>query len=780
MSFEGNKARFNIKNAVKHGVITGLMGWAAIEGVQAYQPNAHQIFAERGSHTQFYSGDVGFGTHADRPNAVDVTYRGRSVAAIPSSSFGQPQSGEHNIRRSDRWSAQHTRAERTSESSQTQAVDNGAPSYVHIDSMPNVSTMVTAPVILESSTPTPVAQIPPWLPFVAFAPEAIYGVGTTLNKTLIHSGSLQSRLNSFETLSLEARLLAACAVPLTTIAPTESQQAPLTATAAPEVTGTPLVNEVLTSTPAPRIEVPVGSGEYPTAVSMVDSPKVYSYGGPEGRENMDEVTRAMFDRYIAELAREGKIQGSTPEALYLDFDKTFDFKMFVTDQMLTRIIQYKSGGAYLVPENMVGQVYRELQLSYNDLFQGGAAVDVGTDNFGFRQFQADRVGGVGAWPVFVNVDAQSIPVSWLNMERGGAEIPIQVVNAGVTATAESPVSINVSPEIQAILVAEHAVGADGKLVTKLTHGESAKQVDIQTESIKTTHSEDSSVTDIITGTDAVGNRYIWNTEISSWVPEFQLSQDYTHPENATYVEYSAFKDGSMNLSAALYVAEHPELLSDNPTHPYYKINVFLNPAFGGFYYQISLFRAEPYRFTDPEETAFPLQKDTIPFTPLGLVYSKDTQGNVFEVIAQNYSNPSLDNPERLTNVFFGIDQPTYTKYSTDKADNGLSTIENIVLHYTSELSPMFPPPTGHYWYDPAQFRLATQETNPVVANLQSPNLIKIFTPEEQKLITDIFVLWEAGTAPDAQHSSVAIGELPPELSDMVVFTGFQGWFMAVE
>lgn len=444
MSFEGTKGRFSIKNAVKHGVITGLMGWAAIEGVQAYQPNAHQIFAERGAHTQFYSGDVGFGTHTDRQNTVDVTYRGRSVAAIPSSSFGQPQSGgEHQARRSDRGSAQHMRTERTSEPLRAQAADNGAPSYVHIDSIPSVSAMVVAPVILESSTPVPIAQIPPWLPFVAMAPEAIYGVGTTLNKTLIHSGALQSRLNSFEALSLEARLLAACAVPLTAQAPTEI--APMTQTVAPEVTGTPLVNEVLTSTPVPRIEIPVGAGEYPSMVSVIDSPKVYSYGGPEGRENMDEITRAMFDRYIAELAREGKIQGSTPEALYLDFDKSFDFKMYVTDQMLTRIVQYKSGGAFLVPDNMVGQVYRELQLSYNDLFQGGAAVDVGTDNFSFREYQADRVGGVGAWPVFVNVDEQSIPISWLNMERGGAVTPLEssvaVVTPGATSVpqgAESP------------------------------------------------------------------------------------------------------------------------------------------------------------------------------------------------------------------------------------------------------------------------------------------------------------------------------------------------------
>ncbi len=359
-------------------------------------------------------------------------------------------------------------------------------------------------------------------------------------------------------------------------------------------------------------------------------------------------------------------------------------------------------------------------------------------------------------------------------------IPSATVLPTIIPTATS-LPLNVSPEVLTILVQEQIVDTNGKLATKLTHGEGAKQVDIQTESIKTTHSEDSSMTDIITGTDPLGNRYIWNTEISSWVPEFQLSQDYTHPETATFVEYSAFKDGSMNLSAALYVTEHPELLSDNPIHPYYKVNTYLNRAYGGLLYEISLFRTNAHQFTDAEETPLPLHRDTIPYTPLGLVYSKDSHDNVFEVIAQVYSNPSPDNQERLTNVFYGMDQAPYTKLATNKAPNGLSTIENAVLDYRNELVPVLPPPTGTSWYNPANFSLiSTEYASPAVANLQSQDLIKIFTPAEQELITDMFFAWASGNGPDGSHNSIAISELPTGLSHMVVFMGLEGWLMQVE
>lgn len=772
MNLESQKGRLSIKNAVKQGVIAGFMGWAAIEGVQAYQPNAHQIFAERGAHTQFYSGDVGFGTHTDRPNTVDVTYRGRSVAAIPASSFGQPQSGEHNARRGDRRSAQHMRAERTSEPSRTQAADYGAPSYVHIDSMPNVSATVVAPVILESSTPAPIPQIPPWLPFVALAPEAIYSVGTTLNKTLIHSGGLQSRLNSFEALSLEARLLAACAVPLATIAPTESQQAPLTATAAPEVTGTPLVNEVLTSTPAPRIEVPVGSGEYPTAVSAVESPKVYSYGGPEGRENMDKITRPMFDRYIAELAREGKIQGSTPEALYLDFDKKYDFKMFVTDEMLTRLIQGKSGGEFLVPENMDGQVYRDLQLSYNDLFQDGTPVPVGTDDFNFVEYEADRIGGVGPWPVFVNVDDQSIPVSWLNVERGGAETSIQVASTVVTATSEAP------PTPSGITV---EIGGETITVnTTVIHSEATKNLNIDPAKVQMSESTDPAIGKIYWVLDeATNTRYLWHEAKGFWVPDITLSQEWLSPQSSMFVERSAVDDGSADLAANLYAIEHSDLIPPGAVDPRYKINAY------GSGFELGYFRDNQQLWPDRKDPSKETQlipkkfNEQRPFGWEGMFRTKDAKGNDIYVFVQHRKNsPTTDNPRKTMNIFYGFDKSAYENAYLIIDGQGNPFIVDYIDNNYSEFVLVFPPPVGVGGFDSNGFNYKDEEKNPNVARFLNQNLYRLFTPQEQEAIIHAFEIYNAASnkfsMPD-QSFSAEISTLPPELSNMIVYPGIKGW-----
>jgi len=223
---------------------------------------------------------------------------------------------------------------------------------------------------------------------------------------------------------------------IVTEAPTQAPtQAPATAIS-PEVTVTPMVNEVLTAPPV-TTETPVPiEGSYPTTVAALDSAKVYSYGGAEGRDSMDQVTRVMFDRYIAELARQGKIAGSNPEELYRSFDQRYDFKLFVTDTMLTRLIQSKSDPTlFLVPVNANGQEFHDLQLSNEYLYKGGQVVSAGEDNFDFKEFRADRVGGIGAWPILVDVDPSGIPVRWLDMDRGGVETPIQTAS---TVTIEAP------------------------------------------------------------------------------------------------------------------------------------------------------------------------------------------------------------------------------------------------------------------------------------------------------------------------------------------------------
>ncbi len=408
-----SKERYPLGRAVRQGIMLGATVWGAGQAIEAKQPHIAELFSNRPSHTQTFTGDVGFGNRAGRPDNIEVTFRGKSVAAIPASSFGQPQRGFDQAPVSQVNSHTERQANRTKHKA-----GYGEPWMDPRVRLAAISSHIEA------------SRNEPILPFTTFDQLSPLAYAAILPF---------KRLNKRQAILFASMstLLASCA-PLTSTAILPTEIAPAMGTPAVEMIGTPLVNEVLTSTPAPRIENPVDSGAYPTVVSNVESPKVYSYGGPDGRTNMDEVTRVMFDRYIAELAREGNIQGTTPEALYLDFDKKYDIKLYATDTMLTRLIQSKSSGAFLVPENTVGQVYRDLQLSYADLFQNGVAVDVGTDTFSFREFHADRVGGVGAWPVFVNVDVQSVPVSWLNMDRGGAETPIQVASTITTNTTETP------------------------------------------------------------------------------------------------------------------------------------------------------------------------------------------------------------------------------------------------------------------------------------------------------------------------------------------------------
>jgi len=70
-----------------------LSRWGAGRAIEVKQPQVAEIFSNRVSHSQMFTGDLGFGSRAGRANNIEVTYRGKSVAAIPSSSFGQPQGG---------------------------------------------------------------------------------------------------------------------------------------------------------------------------------------------------------------------------------------------------------------------------------------------------------------------------------------------------------------------------------------------------------------------------------------------------------------------------------------------------------------------------------------------------------------------------------------------------------------------------------------------------------------------------------------------------------------
>lgn len=543
------------------------------------------------------------------------------------------------------------------------------------------------------------------------------------------------------------------------------------ATAKPVETSTPsLGNEVLTGTPsaAPETPAPVGS-VYPSEVSNMTDPKVYSYGGAEGRANMNEYTRALFDRYIAEMGPErgGFLTGATVEELYRSFDSGYDFKLYTTDAGLVWLVQSKSDGSFLVPKNQDGQVFRDLQLSYDYMFQNGTAVSVGTDNFDFQKFSANRVGFVGAWPVLVSVDAQNVPVSWVNMEQGGATAPIVLASATelpevavATATPDGRVQITVGSE--SISVTRDVKYRDGQT-----------SVDIDPLKVQV-------VGDLLVYTTDAG-RLIWNENKAAWTPEFSTSMDYAHPELSPSVPFEAFYDGSkpgdavyipssVALSDALYVSEHPELIADNATYPHYRAALtWSDETVVG--YQIVL--TGPNQYLLPKDVTTQIDRNTPkPFVYFGMQQTRDRSNNVIYVIKKANWNPTEASPNAVLTTNMGFDKARFeAMIQYDAIFERLSNNVNM----SGEIVPNFPYNFGVYRFDNDTFYASRQGKNPNVASLLSTEMLSMFDIAVQQAILDLYN--GVGKPVDAATNpgSTLIGSLPDDFTNMIHFSSQKDW-----
>ncbi len=748
------KEQHPLGRAVKQVIMLGATIWGAGHAIEAKQPQIAELFSTRASHSQRYTGDLGFGSRSERANNIEVTYRGKSIAAIPASSFSQPQRGFDQAPVSQANSHTERQANRTKH--------NAGYGERWMDPRVRLASM---------SSSTEAHRNEPILPFTTFDQLS------PLAAAVVLPGKWNKRrMMLFASMMA---IFASCASPALIPPVIETLPGPVVGiTPAAEVMGTPLVNEVLTSTPAPRIETPVVTGgSYPTEVSVMESPKVYSYGGPEGRENMDKITRQMFDRYIAELAREGKIQGATPEELYINFDKKYDFNMFVTDDMLTRLIQGKSGGEFLVPENMDGQVYRDLQLPYDTLFQSGVLVDVGSDTFNLREFQADRIGGVGAWPVFVHVDAQSIPVSWVNMDSGGIETPIQVASTVATSIPEA----SATPSGITVEIGGETVTVN----TTVKHSETTKKLDVDPTKVQVTES-DPDIGKIYWYRDEANDnaRYIWNEHIQAWTPEFGTSMEYAQPELSPYVSIDAYYDGSkvgdpifipssVTLSDALYLIEHPDLIKEESAgYPYYRVTLFGNNKYR-VGYELVLTGPNQYLLADENKTDVSRSLDR-PFAYFGVQQTKDTSGNIIYVIKKANWNPTEANPEQILTTNMGFDKAAYEEWF--KYSLILTYLSNSTS-MTGELVPIFPSPAGQYQADNANsFFYETQPPSPHVAGLQSVDAIQMFDPTTQALINLLYPQINKPFDAKTNPGSYLIGALPNELSNMILSTAVHQFY----
>ena len=747
------KEQHPLGRAVKQVIMLGATIWGAGHAIEAKQPQIAELFSTRASHSQRYTGDLEFGSRSERANNIEVTYRGKSIAAIPASSFSQPQRGFDQAPVSQANSHTERQANRTKH--------NAGYGERWMDPRVRLASM---------SSSTEAHRNEPILPFTTFDQLS------PLAAAVVLPGKWNKRrMMLFASMMA---ILASCASPALIPPVIETLPGPVVGiTPAAEVMGTPLVNEVLTSTPAPRIETPVVTGgSYPTEVSVMESPKVYSYGGPEGRENMDEITRQMFDRYIAELAREGKIQGTTPEALYINFDKKYDFKMFVTDDMLTRLIQGKSGGEFLVPENMDGQVYRDLQLPYDTLFQSGVLVDVGSDTFNLREFQADRIGGVGAWPVFVHVDAQSIPVSWVNMDSGGIETPIQVASTVATSIPEA----SATPSGITVDIGGETITVN----TTVAHSETTKNLNVDPAKVQI-------IEGLIVYTDpATNSRYLWNAneKANAWVPELLNYGVIVNPDGslnyenfynvagAPLYDMALVEDNTTGLSTLLYEAEHPELIPDGAVEVHNKVNVV------GDKYYIGFMRENQFQYPDAYDgtkvTLFEKeQKDKQPFGWAGIFRVKEKDGKETVVLSQARRNGS--DPNKKIPVFFGFDRPVYENYLAI-GEGKVNEMKAIIENNDVEVLIVMPSPSGKGSFSPDsfQFGFGFQLPNPSVARLQSQADFSMFTPEEQAAILKAFDIWNSASnkfSSPEQSFSADISELPEEISWMIVYPGLQSW-----
>lgn len=565
--------------------------------------------------------------------------------------------------------------------------------------------------------------------------------------------------------------LSGCASAIATEVPPGTPTALPATEMPPQVTVTPLSNEVVVGTPssAPETPAPIQGASYPTEVSVLESPLVYSYGGEAGRQNMNEYTRQLFDRYVAEMSRSGFLTGTTVDQLYRSFDQGYDFKLFTTDQGLTWLVQSKSDGSFLVPKDLDGQIFRDLQLPYNYLFDSGVAVEVGLDNFNFQRFQANKVGFVGAWPVLVTVDGQGVPVSWVNMEQGGAATPITVAS-----TVEAPTHASTDvPDSRVALT----VGAETfRVTTDVRYSESITDVNIDPAKAQ-------KIGEVLVYTDAAG-RLLWNEHLQAWVPEFGTSMDYKTPETAPVVPFDAYYDGSKPdastyipssaaLSDMLYIAEHPDLISPDASYPYYRVALFGNDK-ARIGYEIVLTGPNQYLISNENKTEV-TNKKPLPFNYFGVQQTKDKDGNIIYVIKKANWNPMPTNERNILVTNMGFDKSAYDEWF--KYPLIMRYIEADSSVTGGELVPLFLSPDGQFQEtNPNLFYLETQPANPHVAALVSKDLTDIFSQEVQTSIDLLYPQINKPFDEKTNPGSYLIGVLPSGLTNMIHYTGVQTFY----
>lgn len=282
--------------------------------------------------------------------------------------------------------------------------------------------------------------------------------------------------------------------------------------------------------------------------------------------------------------------------------------------------------------------------------------------------------------------------------------------------------------------------------------------------------------------DKVGTRFIWNDHLSAWVPEFTTSMDYKKPEESPAVPFEAYYDGSrisdpeyapssVALSDMLYVAEHPSMIAADASYPYYRVSLSVNKS-GPNGYIIALTGPNQYLLTEQNTTKI-LRNQNKPFAYFGMQQTTDQKGNTIYIIKRASWNPTTENPNGIVTMNMGFDKDQY------EAQIQYPLIFKFLdgeSHPPGELIPVFPYNYDTNQFSPNTFSYSNDEPNPNVAALLNTSMISMFEDATQHQIKGLIKGYNKPFDAETNPGSYLIPSLPPELSNMILFTSTQSWF----
>ena len=829
--------QYSVRGAVERGFLAGAAAVGAFRGAQSINNHLQDVAAERGGgHTQTFNGEIrGARSKGLRSvsSAVDVSYHGRPVTAIPSSNLGRTQvdanrfmqrgdvqrglrssqDTDSKAQKNPNWQARARRAARQGREADAnnhsqrggQRANEATPTRGFGTTAQGRSPAQEVKVVYRSQETrggggkpsySPAFDPPPpstdgqaEFPWGVFIPPglAIAGMAEALaGKKLRRSNNVIAKIGGYVLeggglLQTAAGTVLVCGSSIEAI-----QQA------------TPIIIE--TPKPADTAKPPEQPTRTPElSFDYLNDPTINS---PLADWNIipSPIGPWIHEKYTYDTRPDGSL------AVYYGSDGT-KYAFAVNSYFIPTGFVIPTQGGQSIQEVDYGKFYMMLrQKATGGPIEAMVLLDPNQDKLASLPIDA----GVYHYPtgsglqqensISVRIETNAEGKTMYTVIRNGKVMPL-VMDASTAATAATPtpsesdifnvVYLDKNPSIfggevhnpdttpTASGIAVDTGGETVMVTTTVKHSETTN-LNIDRTKIQVIDATEIAGEKIIVYRDSATNiRYIWNQEIAAWSPEIQFIQDWIHPETAPFFERSVVDDGSADLSATLYAVEHPDLIPPGAVEPHYKINAY------GTWFDLGLFRDNQFQYPDAKDPS----KVTIlerseraekrPFGWEGLFKTKDGQGNVIYVLVQHRKNsPTPDNPRTTMNIFFGFDKSAYENFYLTISGTGDPYIIDETEGYYNEMVIVFPPPPGFGIFNPASFTYKGEEANPNVARLQRQNAFLMFLAQEQEAIKQAFLIYTSASnkfSSPTQSFSADISTLPSKLSFMIVYPGTKGW-----